>query len=91
MNNLITNNIIHNIIMENREKISISGVNKTENFDDKIIVLNTQMGQLTIKGENLHISKMDIDTGDVSVSGKIYGLIYNESSNSNSLIKRIFK
>ena len=85
------NKTIHNVIMENREKISISGVKKTENFDDKIIVLDTQMGQMTIKGDNLHISKMDIDTGNLSVTGNIYGLIYNETHNSNSFIKRIFK
>ena len=91
MNENIISKTIHNIIMENREKISISGVKKTENFDDKIIVLDTQMGQLTIKGDNLHISKMDIDTGNLSVSGNIYGLVYNETSTTNSLIKRIFK
>jgi len=91
MNENITKKTIHNVIMENREKISISGVKKTENFDDKIIVLDTQMGQMTIKGDNLHISKMDIDTGNLSVTGNIYGLIYNETNNSNSFIKRIFK
>ncbi len=86
-----THKEIHNVIMENREKISISGVKKTENFDDKIVVLETQMGQMTIKGDNLHILKMDIDTGNLIITGSIYGLIYNESNNSNSIIKRIFK
>ncbi len=82
---------IHNIIMENRKKLTISGVKRVENFDDNIIVLDTQMGQMTLKGENLHISKMDIDIGNLSVSGNFYGLIYNETSNSNSFFKRIFK
>ena len=82
---------IHNVIMENREKMSISGVKKTDNFDDKIIVLETQMGLMTIKGDNLHITKMDIDTGNLEVTGNIYGLIYNETAPSNSLIKRLFK
>ena len=82
---------IHNIIMENREKLSISGVKRGENFDDNIIILNTQMGQMTIKGENLHISKMDVDTGNLAVSGNFYGLIYNETIKGTSLVKRIFK
>ena len=82
---------IHNVIMENREKISISGVKNTVNFDDKIIVLETQMGEMTIKGENLNISKMDIDTGNLEVLGNIYGLIYNDLSPSKSILKRLFK
>lgn len=91
MNENTNTKTIHNVIMENRERISISGVKKTESFDDKIIVLDTQMGQMTIKGDNLHISKMDIDTGNLSVTGNIYGLIYNETNNSKSIIKRLFK
>ena len=79
------------VYMENREKISISGVKNTVNFDDKIIVLETQMGEMTIKGENLNISKMDIDTGNLEVLGNIYGLIYNDLSPSKSILKRLFK
>ena len=82
---------LQNVILENREKITISGINEVKNFDEDIINLSTQLGELTIKGENLHISKMDIDIGNLSVSGNFYGLIYNETSNSNSFFKRIFK
>ncbi len=90
-----TNNIskrtIHNIIMENRENLSMSGIKKVENFDENIIVLLTEMGELTIKGEKLHISKMDVDTGDLKVTGNIYGLIYNETSKGSPVFKRLFK
>lgn len=88
-----TNNMhpIHNIIMENREKISMSGIKKVDNFDDQTIILLTEMGELTIKGENLHISKMDVDTGDLKVTGKIYGLIYNETQRGSSIFKRLIK
>ena len=82
---------VHNLIMENRKNLSMSGVDKVINFDDNIVVLNTQMGEMTIKGEKLHISKMDVDTGDLSVTGNIIGLIYNETSRGGSVIKRLFK
>lgn len=85
------NESIHNLILENRNNLSMSGVEKVINFDDNIIVLNTHLGEMTIKGEKLHISKMDVDTGDLSISGNIYGLIYNESTNKGSVIKRLFK
>lgn len=83
--------MIHNIIMENREKISMSGIKKVDNFDEQSIILLTELGELTIKGENLHISKMDVDTGDLKVTGNIYGLIYNESQKSTSVFKRLLK
>lgn len=86
-----TNRPLHNIIMENREKISMSGIKKVDNFDDQTIILLTEMGELTIKGENLHISKMDVDTGDLKVTGKIYGLIYNETQKGSSIFKRLIK
>lgn len=82
---------LHNIIMENREKLSVSGIVKVENFDENAILLITEMGELTIKGDNLHISKMDVDTGDLSVTGNIYGLIYNETVKSGSIFKRLLR
>lgn len=85
------NHMIHNIIMENREKISMSGIKKVDNFDEQSIILLTELGELTIKGENLHISKMDVDTGDLKVTGNIYGLIYNEPQKSTSVFKRLLK
>ena len=85
------NRINHNIIMENRKSLSMSGIKKVENFDEKSINLTTEMGQLLVKGENLHISKMDVDTGDLKIDGDIYGLIYNESNKDTSVFKRIFR
>ena len=89
--NFSSKKTIHNIIMENRENLSISGIKSVENFDENIIVLQSDMGELTIKGEKLHIAKMDIDTGDMKITGNIFGLIYNETSKGSSLFKRMFK
>ena len=82
---------IHNIILENRNNLTVSGIKKVENFDEDNIVLITEMGELTIKGENLHISKMDVDLGDMKIDGKIVGLVYNENIKGTSVIKRLFK
>ena len=56
------NNIIQNIVLENREKLSISGVLDVLSFDDQIVILETELGLLTIKGENLRINKLSLDT-----------------------------
>lgn len=81
----------HNIIVENRKKINMSGINRVDNFNENEIILLTELGELTIKGTKLHISKMDVDSGDVVIDGNIIGLIYNEVNKSNSVIKRIFR
>lgn len=81
----------HNIIVEKRKKINMSGINRVDNFNENEIILLTELGELTIKGTKLHISKMDVDSGDVVIDGNIIGLIYNEVNKSNSVIKRIFR
>ncbi len=91
----VTTNIIQNIVLENREKLSISGVLDVLSFDDQIVLIETELGLLTIKGENLRINKLSIDTSEVIVEGDINSLGYNdkdlEKKSGGSLIGRIFK
>ena len=76
----LTNMITQNIYMENREKLNISGVKDVLSFDDQMVILETELGLLTIKGDNLRINKLSIDTLDVSIDGTINTLIYSDSS-----------
>ena len=55
----------HNIILENRRSLSISGITDVDSFDEKEISLYTQMGELSIKGRELHIDAMSVETGDI--------------------------
>ena len=92
--NLQTNNVIQNIVLENREKLSISGVLDVLSFDDQIIIVETELGLLTIKGEDLRINKLSIDTSEVIVEGNISHLSYsekNQEKSKGSLIGKIFK
>ena len=63
----LSSNVIQNIVLENREKLSISGVLDVLSFDDQIVIVETELGLLTIKGENLKINKLSIDTEEVIV------------------------
>ena len=76
--NLQTNNVIQNIVLENREKLSISGVLDVLSFDDQIIIVETELGLLTIKGEDLRINKLSIDTSETIVNGNIMQIAYSE-------------
>ncbi len=88
-------NVIQNIILENREKLNVSGVLDVLSFDDQIIIVETELGLLTIKGENLKINKLNIDTSEVTLDGLISSLSYSNSDslkkNTSGFIGKIFK
>lgn len=95
-NNIAQNsNVIQNLILENREKLNISGVLDVLSFDDQIVILETELGLLTVKGENLRINKLSLDTAEVIVDGEIYNLGYSEKTldkkNGGGILGKIFK
>ena len=90
----ITTGVIQNLILENRGKLSISGVLDVLSFDDQVVIVETELGLLTIKGENLRINKLSIDTSEVIVEGEIYNLAYSENEinkKSGGIFNKIFK
>ena len=66
----------HHIMLEEREQLSISGVEEVESFDENTILLTTAQGALEIQGEGLHIEKLSLDGGDLRVEGQVNALIY---------------
>ena len=91
---IISNTIPQNIILENREKLTLSGVRDVLSFDDQIVIVETELGLLTIKGQNLKITKLSIDTGDVVVEGDILNLGYSEKTldkKGTSIMKKLFR
>lgn len=89
------NNVVQNIVLENREKLSISGVLDVLSFDDQIVILETELGLLTVKGENLRINKLSLDTTEVIVEGTIFNLSYSEKNldkkSGSNIFGKIFK
>ena len=89
----MNNPVIQNIILENREKLSISGVLDVLSFDDQVVIIETELGLLNVKGENLRINKLSLDTSEVVVEGEVYNLSYSEKNvdKKSSLMSKIFK
>lgn len=81
------------LTMDSRKQLTLNGVKDIDSFSDREVVLITNMGKLTIKGENLKISKMVVDTGDFSVAGLITSLVYSKSSQSSKggVFEKLFK
>ena len=89
-----TTGVIQNLILENRGKLSISGVLDVLSFDDQIVILETELGLLTVKGENIRINKLSIDTSEVIIEGEIFSMNYSEKEldkKNNSFLSKIFK
>ncbi len=88
-------NVVQNLILENREKLTITGVVDVLSFDDQIVIVETQLGLLTVKGEDLRINKLSIDSLEVIIEGQIYNMGYSNDDtgkkNSGSLLGKIFK
>lgn len=85
---------IHNVVVENREKISISGVENVESFDEEKIIMETQEGILTLEGENLHINSLNVEEGEMNVEGYIHALIYSDGQDNSSvggIFSKLFK
>ncbi len=66
----------HHLILEDREHLTVSGVEEVESFDETTIVMDTAQGVLVIRGENLHIEKLSLDGGDLKVEGTVDSLVY---------------
>jgi sporulation protein YabP len=66
----------HDVIMRGRRLLDITGVKQVESFDNEEFLLETVMGILAIKGQNLQMKNLDVDKGIVSIKGKIFDLVY---------------
>lgn len=73
-----------NIIIENRERLSVSGVIDVESFNDEMVIIDTDLGVLVIRGEDLHISKLNIDSSELNIEGEIISCEYNDREGSKS-------
>ena len=82
----------HNITMEDRRQLAISGVEEVESFDEREIVMRTSLGTLTVSGEDLSVSRLSVETGDVDIQGRILGLEYEEETGGRrGLLGRLFR
>ena len=85
----------HKMMMDNRRKVEITGVNDVISFDLNTILLETDYGMITIKGSNLHVNRLSVEKGEVDVEGKLDGINYSDISGytkkGESFISRMFK
>ncbi|MBQ3436134.1 MAG: sporulation protein YabP [Bacilli bacterium] len=91
----LINNYNHGISLVERKNLVVSGVKKIESFDNEQFLMDTVMGILLIKGENLELIKLDTMQGNVSIKGLVNSMTYLEDGKTknkeNSILNRLFK
>ena len=82
------------LVLENRETLNVSGVRDVESFSETAVRLDTVLGRLSVLGEGLHINKLSVDSGELSLHGKINALEYAKSSRrreKGSFLENLFR
>ena len=82
----------HNITINERKNIMLTGVKKIDSFDDEEFLLETTMGNIIIKGKDLEIIKLDTYQGSVSIKGTINSLVYSDVlKKEEGVFSKLFK
>lgn len=85
----------HRLSIENRNSGVLTGIRDVVSFDENQIVLDTDMGLLTLKGKDLHISRLTLEKGEVDLNGTVDSLVYSSNEalrrSGESLFTRLFK
>ncbi len=77
-----------NLILENRRRLSVSGVEEVVTFNEEAVSMKTVLGELTVRGEGLHVERLAVESGDLVVTGQVSSLAYQETA--PSLWERLF-
>lgn len=86
----------HSLSMQNRKLLDMTGVINVESFDSEEFLLKTELGHLTIRGQNLHIKNLSLEEGLLSIEGYVSSLLYLEpgsssKSGSKGILGKLFK
>lgn len=80
----------HSVILEGREKLTISGVTDVHSFDEEQVLLETVRGMLVVRGQGLHVERLQLEAGELIIQGEIGLLEYDDSVQPrDSLFRRV--
>lgn len=80
----------HKVNLENRKKLTMTGVSEVISFDDTSVVLHTSMGTLVVQGSELQLKTLTLEGGNVVVEGQISSLVYEQAARGGGWWSRLF-
>ncbi len=85
----------HLLLLHDRKNGSLTGVREVISFDENQVVLDTEMGLLTVKGKDLHLSRLTLEKGEADLDGSVDSLVYSSNEayrrSGESFFARLFK
>lgn len=88
------NKKVHNLVLKERSFLTITQVADVDTFDEKKITLFTDDDVIEVEGDNLHIQRLDVTSGELTIEGEIYSILYsgkNYAGKQKGLFKRLLK
>ena len=80
----------HIVSIDNRQAIELTGINDVPVFDENDVQLCSDFGDISIKGENMKLEELSLDSGIVKINGKITAIIYTDNKKTKGFFKRVF-
>ena len=85
----------HKVLIQGRKSAELTGIKEVISFDAKEVVLNTMLGVLMIRGNDLFVKRLTVDKGEVDLEGQIDSFIYvdkpSKTGEKESIVKRLFR
>ncbi len=83
----------HHILVRNRESLEITGISKIDSLNDETFVLETIFGQMIISGSNLEMRNLNIDKGELFISGQVNVIEYHDKAKKKNegIMNKLFK
>lgn len=78
----------HTVSVVGRERITVTGVSEVLSFDESSVVMDTSAGSLTLDGDELNITKLDLENATVLLRGRLLGMYYIEPRGKRKLFGR---
>ena len=85
----------HKLLLQGRKNVELTGVKEVVSFDAREVVLNTTMGALMIRGNDLFVKRLTVEQGEVELEGQVDSFVYadkpGKAGDGDSLLKRLFR
>ena len=80
----------HSVVLENRKAFTATGVSDVDSFDQTMVAY-TDLGERVVRGHGLHINRLNMETGELTLTGEVDSLTYTEGRRENGFLSRLFK
>lgn len=80
----------HKLTLDQRNSLTMTGVTEVVSFDENAVIVNTELGRLTVQGQQLQLKTLSVEGGQIAVEGNIAALQYEEARQKGGWVHRLF-